>query len=204
MSGDGAVALQAGHFEDLYAKSSDPWGFRTRWYERRKRALTLAALPHERYLNALEAGCANGELAADLAPRCVRLLACDFHAQALQIATTRLAGFTNVRLEQRELPRQWPQQTFDLIVISELAYYLTPAQLAELLRCARASLAPAGVLLGCHWRHPIADALSDGDSVHAAFAALGLPRLLHHQEHDFVLEAWSPDARSVAQREQLA
>ena len=35
--------------EQLHAREEDPWDVRTSWYERRKRALTLAALPHERY-----------------------------------------------------------------------------------------------------------------------------------------------------------
>jgi SAM-dependent methyltransferase len=199
-----AAPLDERHFEGLYVQSTDPWGFRTRWYERRKRALTLAALPHEHYASAFEAGCANGELAADLAPRCSQLLACDFHEHALRIASERVACLQQVKIEQRQLPEQWPQQRFDLIVISELAYYLTHAQLAGLLKKARDSLTPQGVLLACHWRHPIADALSDGDTVHEAFAQLQLPRLLHHLERDFVLEVWSRDARSVAQREGLA
>ena len=33
----------------LYEESADPWGFETSAYERRKYALTLAALPRERY-----------------------------------------------------------------------------------------------------------------------------------------------------------
>ena len=33
------------YFEGMYAASPDPWGFQSRWYERRKYALTLALLP---------------------------------------------------------------------------------------------------------------------------------------------------------------
>jgi SAM-dependent methyltransferase len=197
--------LDAQHFESLYADGeTDPWGFRSRWYEQRKRALTLACLPHRRYASALEAGCANGELAADLASRCDRMLACDFHRGAVELAQQRTRDLPQLIVEQRRLPEQWPQQSFDLIVISEIAYYLTDEQLSGLLSRAMESLAPEGVLVACHWRHPIADALRDGDAVHAAFASLALPRLLHHEEPDFLLEAWSPDRRSVAQREQLA
>ena len=31
------------HFEALFASNDDPWGFRTRWYEARKRSLTITA-----------------------------------------------------------------------------------------------------------------------------------------------------------------
>lgn len=33
------------YFASMYARDPDPWGFDTTWYERRKYALTLAALP---------------------------------------------------------------------------------------------------------------------------------------------------------------
>jgi hypothetical protein len=39
------MSLDAQYFADLYADSDDPWAFRTRWYERRKRDLALASLP---------------------------------------------------------------------------------------------------------------------------------------------------------------
>ncbi len=38
------MSLDAQYFADLYAGNDDPWAFRTRWYERRKRELTLASL----------------------------------------------------------------------------------------------------------------------------------------------------------------
>ena len=41
--------MEAGDFDDMYARSDDPWGFTSRWYERRKYAISLAMLPQERY-----------------------------------------------------------------------------------------------------------------------------------------------------------
>lgn len=37
------------HFEQMYQADPDPWQVASRWYERRKRDLLLAALPRERY-----------------------------------------------------------------------------------------------------------------------------------------------------------
>jgi hypothetical protein len=37
------------YFESLFEGSDDPWQFRTRWYEARKRALRLACLPAAHY-----------------------------------------------------------------------------------------------------------------------------------------------------------
>ena len=39
------MTLAAGYFDRLYAADPDPWGFTSRWYEQRKYALTVAALP---------------------------------------------------------------------------------------------------------------------------------------------------------------
>ena len=38
----------------MFAKSDDSWKFRSRWYERRKRALTLACLPFGRYVHGFQ------------------------------------------------------------------------------------------------------------------------------------------------------
>ncbi|MFE7421819.1 hypothetical protein [Rhodococcus sp. NPDC057529] len=58
------------YFDAMYAASPDPWGFGDRWYEQRKYALTLAALPRPRYRRAFEPGCSIGILTAALAHRC--------------------------------------------------------------------------------------------------------------------------------------
>ncbi|MDO9402845.1 MAG: class I SAM-dependent methyltransferase [Polaromonas sp.] len=197
----------------MFAHSDDPWGFRNRWYEARKRDLTLACLPAARYRHAYEPGCANGELAAALATRCDRLLASDGSAPALAIARDRLQSMPNVELRQAWLPDDWPaglpgssagegRPGFDLVVFSELGFYLDTAQLSVLIARMKASLASGGTVLACHWRHPVEGHALDGDAVHAALAAqLDMPRLLRHEEADFLLEVWSHDARSVAQVE---
>lgn len=191
------------YFDELYVGTDDPWGFRSRWYEIRKRAIVLGCLLQPRYQSAFEPACANGELVAALAPRCEKILASDFHLPAIELAAKRLAEFDNVRVECRELPQGWPQQTFDLIVLSEVGYYLDDTTLRTVAQCAAQSLTPDGTLLACHWRHPIEGCSRTGDRVHEVLrAACGAARLLH-TEDDFVVEVWSPDPRSVAQRERL-
>ncbi|MGY4859191.1 PIG-L family deacetylase [Cryobacterium sp. AP23] len=204
-TGTPAESLTAGFFDDFYAGATDPWGFETRWYEARKRAVTLAALPLARYGAALELGCSIGVLSRDLADRCDTLLATDINAQALAVARARLAGLPGVTVEQRALPAEWPAGTFDLVVLSEIGYYCSPADLAVLLEHCRRSLRPGGALVACHWRHPVGEYPLGGDDVHAALAALpGLERTVQHVERDFILEVYEPaPAPSVAQREGL-
>ncbi|WP_104163911.1 bifunctional PIG-L family deacetylase/class I SAM-dependent methyltransferase [Cryobacterium sp. N22] len=205
-TGSPRASLTAGFFDEFYAGSPDPWGFETRWYEARKRAVTLAALPLPRYGAALELGCSIGVLSRDLADRCDTLLATDINEQALAVTRDRLAGLPGVTVERRTLPAEWPAGTFDLVVLSEIGYYCSPADLAVLLERCRQSLTPNGTLVACHWRHPVGEYPLGGDEVHAALAALpGLDRTVQHLERDFVLEVYEPaPALSVAQREGLA
>ncbi|SDW59512.1 Nodulation protein S (NodS) [Pseudomonas syringae] len=190
------------YFDDLFSKDSDPWAFKKRWYERRKRALTLAALPREHYRAILEPGCANGELSADLAARCDTLLCCDTSTPAVGLARQRLADLPNARVLQARLPQQWPAGQFDLIVFSELCYYLDLEDLNRLIDCALEALTPDGQLLACHWRPDIEGCPLNAQRVHDTLAErLSMHRLFSHHEQDFLLDLWSRDATSVAEQE---
>ncbi|MCQ2996951.1 nodulation S family protein [Pseudomonas syringae] len=198
------MSVDDSYFERLFQESDDPWAFKKRWYERRKRALTLAALPRERYGSVFEPGCANGELSADLATRCDRLLVCDTNRSAVELARQRLATFTQVEVMHGRLPEQWPDGRFDLIVFSELGYYLDEQDLNSWIDRALASLTDDGQVLACHWRPQIDGCPMDAQKVHAILAArLEMPRIFSHEEADFFLDVWSRDERSVAERENL-
>lgn len=197
--------LEAGYFSAVYSSGPDPWGFETRWYEKRKRAALIAALPRQRFGPALELGCSNGVLTAELADRCDTVLGVDLVEQPLVIARQRLKGHPGVSFERRTLPEGWPEGEFGLIVLSEVGYYFSIPDLQRLLERCRASLAPGGVLVACHWRHPVADYPLTGDAVHAQLTrVVGLQRTVHHLERDFVLEVYEQrPALSVAQRDGL-
>jgi SAM-dependent methyltransferase len=192
------------YFDDLYRDSNDPWKIRSRWYERRKRALTLASLPHERYARAFEPACGNGELTVQLAPRCDELLAADISEDAVALTRQRVAEFGNVNVRQMLLPDAWPEGKLDLIVISEVGYYLSAAQLHSLIERLRESVSADGAIVACHWRKPIEGWTLNGDSVHAALRGeMHLPLLGHYWDDDLVLDVWTPDTRSVHQRESV-
>lgn len=180
------------HFEALYRASDDPWHVRGAWYEQRKRALLLASLARPRYRSAFEPGCGNGEMSAALALRCERLLAADGAASALDAARRRLADCPNVRVEQGRLPRGWPHtERFDLVVVSELAYYFTLPDVSAMLSAAVACLEAGGELVLCHYLGDFGDRLCTTEDLHAlAHATPGLHPLLRHQDEQFVLESW--------------
>ncbi|MGI4778540.1 MAG: methyltransferase domain-containing protein [Janthinobacterium lividum] len=191
------------YFEAMYSDNADPYGMRTRWYEARKRAVLLAALPHPRYANAYEPGCGAGELSVELASRCDALLSSDFSPKALASARTRTAALANVRVASHALPHDWPGTAgpFDLIVISEIGYFLDADAMRRVAECCNASLGADGVLVACNWRPDFDARVLPTDEVHAALASIGLARTVRHAEDDFLLEVWCRDPRSVAQRE---
>jgi Trans-aconitate methyltransferase len=194
----------AGYFDQVWQEGEDPFGYRSRWYETRKRALLLAALPRPRFARGWEIGCANGELTADLAGRCDQLLGTDLHPRAVAVARQRCAELPHVRIERMEHPRQWPQDRFDLVVVGEMGYYLDADALDVFARQLATSLQPGAVLVACHWRADFNGRRTSTDEVHARLAVIeGLRSCGHYHDEDFVLDCWSSDPVTVAQREGL-
>lgn len=197
-------SLEAAYFDALYAKRADPWRLATRWYETRKRSITTASLPLPRYERGLEIGCSIGMLTLDLAPRCDTLLAVDLAAGALDTARLRLREHPHVSFARLDASITFPAGRFDLIVVSEVGYYLSRRDLITLFDSIESHLEPGGTVLLCHWRHPVTDYPLTGDEVHEIMrSTTALSRTVQHEEVDFVLEVYGTDAVSVAEREGL-
>lgn len=179
---------QPEYFEDMYASSSDPWSLAERVYERRKYDVTMASLPRTNYRRAFEAGCSIGMLTARLVARCDEVIATDPVASPLVEAKRRAPDAVFV---QGAIPAAWPQGTFDLIVLSELMYYLSAADRQSTIDQALASLEPGGHLAAVHWRHSFEAAVCTGDDVHRELMARpGWTVVVQHMEDDFRLEVF--------------
>ncbi|MCU1363508.1 MAG: methyltransferase type 12 [Acidimicrobiaceae bacterium] len=178
------------YFESIYAANSDPWNFETSSYERSKYEATMAALPRARYESAFEPGCSIGVLSEMLAPRCQRLLATDIVTGALVQAAERLKGHRHVRIEERAIPEEWPRETFDLIVLSEIAYYFDEATLGDVMRLVIGSTWVGAHVIGVHWRGET-DYPLRGDRVHELISETELlVPLIHLGGDEFVLDVW--------------
>lgn len=186
------------YFDDLYAQHADPWGLDARFYEQRKRASVLAALTRPRFRRAFEPGCATGLLTADLARRCDQIVAWDAVPAAAEQAAARLGDQDGVTVAPGAIPDEWPDGLFDLVIISEVGYYC--ADLAALTARIDESLAPDGVLVGCHWRHAASMHIHTAGDVHAALGA-SLHLVVSHVEDDFLLQVWTRSGESVAAAE---
>ncbi|RFA21123.1 bifunctional PIG-L family deacetylase/class I SAM-dependent methyltransferase [Subtercola boreus] len=207
--------LPGTYFDATYRANDDPWGFTTRWYEERKRALTTASLPRQHFARTLEIGCSIGVLTEQLAPRTDALLALDIAPAAIDRARARLAAppsgtaqhasaTPHVTLRVADVATDFPEGTFDLVLLSEVGYYFDAGTLDRVLGSIATALTDDGVFVACHWRHPVADYLQTGDGVHRliaeAAARAGWTLIAHHLEDDFVLDVYAPDGRSVAAR----
>ena len=164
------------HFDRLYANDPDPWKFATSGYERDKYAATLAALPRPRYFNAFEVGCSIGVLTKQLAARCDEILAVDVAAAALLNAATRCNELSNVHFARMVVPRDWPAGAFDLILFSEVLYYLSATERSAAARLSLESLLPGGSVILVNWHGPT-DGDCDGDEAAEQFIAACAPIL---------------------------
>lgn len=181
------------YFEEMFAGTPDPWGFETSPYEQAKYDHTLAALGGRRYRQALEIGCANGVLTQRLQGRCDDLLAIDVSATALSSAQARCNGQDHVRFAEMSFPHQRPEHAaFDLIVLSEVAYYWDDADLALAARRLLGLLAPGGDLVLVHWTGET-DYPQSGDAAVGALQqamTAQVDPILHERKAQYRLDLW--------------
>ncbi|SDK20756.1 Nodulation protein S (NodS) [Actinopolyspora mzabensis] len=185
------MSTPSSRFEQLYQGDPDPWRTASSWYEWRKRAVALACLPKPRYTSAIEPACGTGELTAALAGRCDRLAASDASRTATARARHRVADQDHVEVRRRRLPDQFPSEcdSAELVVLSEILYYLAEDDAAAVLAASVRALRPAGDLLAVHWRPQAPDAPSNGDSAHQRLREHpDLDVLVRHTEPDFLVD----------------
>ena len=146
--------MTAEDFEARYRADPDPWGYLASEYERAKYAATLAACGPGPFTCALELGGSIGVFSAMLAPRCERLVTVDVSPTAVARARSLLAEHTAAEAIVGSIPAAVPAAAFDLVVASEILYYLQAEQLAATVARLREQLQPRGRLVAVHWRRP--------------------------------------------------
>lgn len=181
------------YFDKVYAANDDPWNFASSEYEAEKYAATLKSLPRENYKNAFEIGCSIGVLTEKLAARCEKLLSVDVSEKALEQAKKRCENLPNIRFKVMQIPDEFPDEIFDLILISEVGYYLAPEDWQSAMEKTFAHLAENGQIALIHWTPIVHDYPQTGDAVHdsfADFAADKMRNLKSIRAEKYRLDVW--------------
>ncbi len=172
-------SLPPSYFDQLYSSNLDPWKFETSEYEANKYAATVAALPKKHYRSAFEIGGSIGVLTQKLAQRCDALLSIDVSKLAQQQAIERCQELTQVSFEIMSVPEQFPQEMFDLTLVSEVGYYWSWEDLKKAQQLILDHLEPGGHLLLVHWTLYACDYPLSGDEVHDSFFEFAPNKLRH-------------------------
>jgi 2-polyprenyl-3-methyl-5-hydroxy-6-metoxy-1,4-benzoquinol methylase len=147
----GRRSFTSKYFDELYARDDDPWRFATSPYERSKYLVTLEILKGQPLGAVFEIGCSIGILTRALASNCNSVLAVDGSEIALANARKKCDGLVNVTLAQMRIPDEWPGGSFDLILFSEVLYFLGPDDIQVTARKTVQSLSPGGRVLLVNW-----------------------------------------------------
>lgn len=189
-------STDAAYFERFHQDNADPWGLDNKWYEKRKREVLMATLPRERARRVLEIGCSTGAITARLRERADHVLAVDVSETALAKAADRLGGDPGVELRRTHLPAEYPDGQFDLVVLSEVGYYMSQSDFSQTLDRMVDSVSDGDVFVSCHYRRQHEGLPLSGESVHAQIA--GRPELMQiarHVEPSFLIEVFFRRAR---------
>lgn len=179
------------HFQRIYNSNVDPWNYHASKYEAAKRDATIAALEGRRFRYAVEVGCSIGALTQRLADWCEQLLAVDFIENALAAARVACADRPNVTFLNARVPIAWPSGKFDLIVLSEVLYFLSAADNLWLAERCRQSLRQDGQILLVNWLGQSPDDPCSGDTAATRFLATTTSHMrvtLHLRKADFRID----------------
>ena len=185
---------QQRHFDRLYRHDPDPWGYRTTWAEQHRLGVLIATLDQPLYGRVFEPGCANGTLTELLAARSTHLVSWDSAPAAVDLTRAAVTAMSGVSCDVGSVPDDWPDGSFDLVVLSDFLYYLSAPDITAVLARATESVTGGGLIMSSHWRGTAADFLTPGGAaVHQVIeSALGPPNVASYFDQHQVIGLWRP------------
>ncbi len=156
------------HLHALYADTSDPWGFEHSDYEQKKFAATRKALSRPRYACVFELGCGNGQLARHLEQMSGRYVGMDAVGIAVEAARRAVPTASFI---QNFYPCPLPDEDFDLLIVSEILYFLDEGSLRRL-ASEITTRWPEAEVLCVSWLGETDHALQGEQALNIFFAAL--------------------------------
>lgn len=153
------------HLETIYHSDFDPWEHLSSPYEHDKYAQTIGTVGDRKFQLGLEIGCGIGGLSTHLAGRCDRLLCMDCITLALARARLRLDDKPHVSVCEGTAPDDIPEINPDLLVLSEVLYFLTVEEIDQLGCWAEVNATRDAVIIVVVWTGPTGQQLSGMESM---------------------------------------
>lgn len=160
--------IELGGFEDKFGADDDPWRTFSDRDEAVKRSAILHGVGPGPIGRVLELGAGNGSNSVALAGRALRLDATEGTASGTRLIRDALHG-KRARAVQLALPARFPRPVYDVVVLAELLYYLSAADMARVAGDVAAALRPGGRLVLGHHRVDYHDFAQHAAGIHDRF-----------------------------------
>lgn len=159
-------------FDAKFAANDDPWRTFVDADEALKRQAILRAIGPGPWGRVLEVAAGNGSNSVAIAPRAMRLDATEATAKGTELVARAVRPYRDrARAIRLAVPARFPRSRYDVIVVAELLYYLSPRAMARTARDIATSLRPRGKLVLAHHRIDFPDFAQHAAHVQRRFLA---------------------------------
>jgi SAM-dependent methyltransferase len=156
-------------FDAKFTGDGDPWATFSDRDEAIKREAILHALGAAPLGRVLELASGNGSNSVAIAPRALRLDATEGTRAGTALTARAIAAYPRAKAIELALPARFPRNVFDAVLIAELLYYLSPAEMVSVARQVARSLRPGSLLVLAHHRIDFHDFAQHAAGIHRRF-----------------------------------
>lgn len=153
------------HLKALYDSDVDPWRHLSSIYECSKYERTLEIIGKRKFSSCLEVGCGIGGFSTHLSELCSRLICMECIPSAAARARVRLEQISHVSVHEGTAPDDIPDCRPDLVVLSEVLYFLTVAEINRLGTWINQQSTADAVVIAATWTGPTEQELTGTESI---------------------------------------